>query len=84
MITPLNENLPVHTILGVLQSLRGILPHLDNNQSKHGIKGSFGAKMSPFNSRHGNDTKLDKKQYLQVKEIICDESHYYSLLKVMK
>jgi len=68
MITPINENIPVHTILGVLLSLRGIVPHLDDSEKKHGIKGSFGVKTSTFNSQHGKDTKLEKKQYLQVHE----------------
>ena len=66
MITPLTDSLPVHTILGVLLSLRSIVPHLDNEQIKFGIKGSFGAKKSTTGSKHGKETVLEKKQYLQV------------------
>ena len=67
MITPLTDNLPVHTILGVLLSLRSIVPHLDNEeQIKLGIKGSFGTKKSTISPKHGKETVLEKKQYLQV------------------
>ena len=66
MITPLTNDLPVHTILGVLICLRGMVPHLDSDQTKHGIKGSFGAKQSPFSPSHGKGKTLEKKKYLQV------------------
>lgn len=66
MITPLTDNLPVHTILGVLLSLRSVVPHLDNEEQIKSIKGSFGAKKSTISPKHGKETVLEKKQYLQV------------------
>ena len=67
MITPLTEDLPAHTILGVLLCFRSIVPHLsDTNQNKHGIKGSFGAKQMPLSPTNEKEKTLEKKQFLQV------------------
>ena len=67
MITPLTDELPAYTILGVLLCFRNIVPHLtDLDQDKKGMKGSFGAKKSPFSPDHDKDRIIEKKQYLQV------------------
>ncbi|XP_066917148.1 huntingtin-like isoform X4 [Clytia hemisphaerica] len=69
MITPLTDSLPVHTILGVLLSFRNIVPHLDSDHSKHGIKGSFGSKKTPLSPTKSGEAILEKKQYLQIYEV---------------
>lgn len=65
MITPLTDDLPAHTILGVLVCMRSVVPHLDTNQTKNAIKGSFGAK-NTTTQIHKKMQSLEKKQYLQV------------------
>ncbi|XP_057306791.1 huntingtin-like isoform X2 [Hydractinia symbiolongicarpus] len=70
MITPLTDDLPSHTILGVLLCFRNIVPHLsDVDNTHHTMKGSFGVKKSPFKLIDSKDRILEKKQFLQIYEV---------------
>lgn len=80
MITPLTDDLPSHTILGVLLCFRNIVPHLsDVDNTHHTMKGSFGVKKSPFRLNDSKDRILEKKQFLQVytATIFCTENQYF-------
>lgn len=70
MITPLTDELPAHTILGVLLAFRNMVPHLaDVNKKYSTMKGSFGTKA--FSPNHDKDRIIEKKQFLQVLLVSC-------------
>ena len=76
MVVPLTENLPPATLLGVLLSLRQIIPNVGGEDSSlDTMKGSFGAKIPYSEDKEPvsdivDEAKLLKANFLSICRIV--------------
>ena len=58
---PVEKDVEVYTLLGVLLTLRHVIPHLASQEAEsHGMRGSFGMKSRDV------EIRVSKEQLLQV------------------
>lgn len=69
-VIPVQEEKPVHIILGVLQCLRHLIPHLSDQERQIVLKGSIGVKQKEEN------VGISIDQLLQVYELLLFYTHH--------